>query len=216
MRAPTAPTNKTAVVLGLLLLISHGVLGEEARRGPRFEKDVKPILEQACFQCHGSTTRESELDLRTRDALLRGGESGNAIVPGKPRQSLLLEKIVSREMPPEGPPLPAEQIAVIQRWIETGALREGEDAAAARRKLAAMSVTEADVLVSVFHSHCTVCHGKWKQEGGLDLRSRDSLIMGGKSGPGIVPGKPDESLVLSELSRTRCRPRKTSSVIRIT
>ena len=56
-------------------------------------------------------------------------------------------------------------------------------------------VSEAYIMVNIFHTHGIVCHGKWKQEAELDLRTRDSILKGGKSGPALVPGKPDKSLV---------------------
>jgi hypothetical protein len=55
---------------------------------------------------------------------------------------------------------------------------------------------------------CTICHGTRKQEGGLDLRSRVSMLRGGKSGPALVPGKPDESPMLKRVVAEECPPRK--------
>ena len=173
-----------------------------------FERDVLPILKNHCFECHSANKQEGGLDLSTRDELLRGGESGNSIAPGKAANSLLIHKIESGQMPPKGPKLSAKNKQLFKRWINAGAILKGEDADAARRKLAAMSVTEADVLVNVFHSHCIVCHGKWKKEAGLDLRTRKSIIKGGKSGPGIVLGKPDESLVLKKILADEMPPMK--------
>ena len=66
----------------------------------------------------------------------------------------------------------------------------------------------AEVFVNVFRSHCIVCHGKWRQEAGLDLRTRESMLRGGKSGPALVPGKPQESLVLTRVARDEMPPKK--------
>ena len=55
---------------------------------------------------------------------------------------------------------------------------------------------------------CTVCHGPRKQEGKLDLRTRESMLRGGKSGPAIVPGKPGESLVLKKIHDGEMPPRR--------
>src|SRR5579864_2952046 len=66
-----------------------------------FEDDVVPILEVRCFKCHGAEVRKAGLDLRRRFSLLKGGDSGAAIVPGKPDESLVIEMVVKKEMPPK-------------------------------------------------------------------------------------------------------------------
>src|SRR5262249_2223204 len=81
-----------------------------------------PIFKANCFDCHGEGEKlRGELDLRLRRLALKGGESGPAIVPGKPEKSLLYEKIAKGEMPKREKKLSAEQIALIKRWIATGA-----------------------------------------------------------------------------------------------
>src|SRR4051812_28500567 len=67
---------------------------------PQFEKDVLPILAARCLKCHGDAKTKANLDLRTRAGLLRGGESGPALVPGASAKSLLFEMIRKGEMPP--------------------------------------------------------------------------------------------------------------------
>lgn len=88
-----------------------------------FEKQVRPLLLEHCAKCHGPEKQEGGLNLSTREALLKGGDSGPAIVPRQPEQSLLVKAIDYRDetkMPPGGK-LPAEKIAVLRRWIEAGA-----------------------------------------------------------------------------------------------
>ena len=53
-------------------------------------------------------------------------------------------------------------------------------------------------IVPLMHLRCTVCHGARKQEAKLDLRTRESMLRGGKSGPAFIPGKPNESLILKK------------------
>ncbi len=65
-----------------------------------------------------------------------------------------------------------------------------------------------EILSNVFRSHCISCHGKWKREGDLDLRTRASMLRGGRSGPAIVPGKPEESLVYQRIVRDEMPPEK--------
>jgi hypothetical protein len=101
-----------------------------------FERDVRPILRQQCVHCHGEEPKpKGKFDVRTAKVMLRGGRSGAGIVPGKPEESVLWEKIESDEMP-EGPKkLSAVQKATIKSWILQGAKTakaEPDDPAAAR------------------------------------------------------------------------------------
>ncbi|MGH7134852.1 MAG: c-type cytochrome domain-containing protein, partial [Pirellulales bacterium] len=87
-----------------------------------YEQHVRPILKTHCFQCHGEEgKREGGLDVRLKRLIEQGGESGAAIVPLKPDESLLVEKIRSGEMPPIDKKLSAEQIATVVRWVASGA-----------------------------------------------------------------------------------------------
>jgi hypothetical protein len=88
-------------------------------------RDVKPILQERCFACHGALKQKGRLRLDTAAAARRGGKNGPAFVPGQPDKSLLLERITASEaserMPPEGKPLTGAQIALLRRWIQQGA-----------------------------------------------------------------------------------------------
>ena len=87
-----------------------------------FEKDVRPIFKAYCLDCHGGgEALKGKLDLRLKRFAERGGESGPAIVAGKPEESFLLDRLKDGEMPPGEKKVPAEQIAVIERWIAGGA-----------------------------------------------------------------------------------------------
>ena len=86
-----------------------------------FEEHVVPILEARCLQCHGGDKSESGLDLRRRFTILKGGDSGPAIVPNKPESSLLMEFIDEGLMPPEDQPqLSKTEINVLRNWIASG------------------------------------------------------------------------------------------------
>ncbi len=81
------------------------------------------LLQTKCAKCHGQQKQESDLNLRSAAAALRGGESGPAIVAGKPDESLLYQRIASGEMPPdEGQRLSADELAVVRNWIQRGNL----------------------------------------------------------------------------------------------
>jgi mono/diheme cytochrome c family protein len=99
-----------------------------------FEVEVLPILEDHCIDCHGEEKQKSGLRLDTALGLLRGGESGEALlVGGKSAESYLFKRVstaVAKEaMPPKGKRLSAEQVAVLQRWIDEGAAIPGADEA---------------------------------------------------------------------------------------
>ena len=102
-----------------------------------FERDVRPILKEYCLDCHGGNDApKGKLDLRLKRFAERGGESGPALVAGKPEESYLLERLRDAEMPPGEKKVPREKIAVIERWIAQGAatLQARAPAASAGRR----------------------------------------------------------------------------------
>jgi Protein of unknown function (DUF1553)/Protein of unknown function (DUF1549)/Planctomycete cytochrome C len=112
-------------------------------RGVDFQRDVQPIFAEHCAQCHGLDAAERKAGLRfdLRDSALKGGDSGTpAIVPGKPDESELIQRIMSSEadvvMPPprHNKPLSAKQIATLRQWIADGARYEAHWAFTTPRK----------------------------------------------------------------------------------
>jgi mono/diheme cytochrome c family protein len=91
-----------------------------------FEKKVRPILVNHCFSCHSAETKPAGgLRVDDRNGLLTGGNTGKSIVPGKPAESLLLKRVskdAKKRMPSEGEHLSDEQIGVLAKWIEEGAV----------------------------------------------------------------------------------------------
>ncbi len=179
----------TRRILGSLLLLGSALVSASLSAAAEFESDVLPILEHRCLACHGESP-QAGLRLDTPASLLEGGLSGAAIVPGFPDRSLLLTKLVSGQMPLGGERLSDAEIETIREWIDAAG-RTGE-------LVAATVATETDVL-PILQMRCGLCHGKRKQEGGLDLRTVESRLQGGDSGPALVPGKPDESLLLRRI-----------------
>lgn len=88
-----------------------------------FEDDIRPIFKAYCFHCHGEEkTLSGGLDVRLRRLMMRGGESGEAIVPGNHEESLLYQYVESGAMPPdEKLQLKPEELALIAKWIDQGA-----------------------------------------------------------------------------------------------
>ena len=108
----------------------------QAANPPRradFNRDIRPILSESCYQCHGPDRNKRKADLRldTRDGLFRSTPDSTIVVGGKPDQSELLNRITADDgdigMPPPngGKPLTPSQIEMVQRWIEQGAEWKG-------------------------------------------------------------------------------------------
>src|SRR5262245_57529212 len=92
-----------------------------------FESKIRPVLVDRCYQCHSQKAEKlkGDLYLDSREAILKGGENGPAIVPGNPEKSLLIKAIrysdENLQMPPKGKKLGAEQIADFESWVKMGA-----------------------------------------------------------------------------------------------
>jgi mono/diheme cytochrome c family protein len=173
-------------------------LGGEA--GPDYASDIRPLFEARCLRCHGSNVRKAELDLSSHAAVMKGGESGPVVVAGKPDESPLFEMVRDGQMPAgKGGKLTPAQVETVRRWIEAGARADGTPSPSAESASAsATTVTQHDVY-PILLRRCVVCHGRTVREGGLDLRTRASILKGGKHGPAVVPGKPDDSLLLQKV-----------------
>jgi len=101
------------------------------KKGLTYAKDIKPLLESSCLKCHGAEKPKSKYRLDSREAMIKGGESGDAaIVPGKSADSPLIHYVADlvedMEMPPtekrdKYPALKKEQIALLRAWIDQGA-----------------------------------------------------------------------------------------------
>src|SRR5580658_7774496 len=87
-----------------------------------FESKVRPVLAGTCQKCHGGAAHKGGLRLDSRDAALKGGDSGAAVVPGNPEASPMIEAINYRglEMPPTGKLRPREIEALVE-WVKMGA-----------------------------------------------------------------------------------------------
>ena len=115
-------SKQTVCLLTLICCtLTNGALAEKRKR-PRFETDVRAILKAHCWQCHGEEEKlKGGLDARLVRFLLKGGESGPAIVAGKHNESLLYDRVSSGEMPPGPKRLSAKEVKTIALWIDAGA-----------------------------------------------------------------------------------------------
>ncbi len=168
-----------------------------------FRTHVEPIFAAHCQRCHGADTQKSALNLSTPAGIRQGGESGPILDAEAPQDGTLYQYVHERMMPPEGEGrLTDDEIALVGRWIEAGAPL-GEATPGDEPEL-----SQHDVLPTLL-LRCAICHGHQRQQAELDIRGVAALLKGGKSGPAIVPGKPDESLLIQKIRAGEMPPRKT-------
>ncbi len=160
-----------------------------------FNEAIQPLLRRKCVNCHGVNNRKAELTLSDVVGIQDGGESGPVIVAGEPSKSLLFQRVQSGEMPPdEKDRLSESEILLISNWIASGAKMDHHSIDPG----VAQTLNQHDV-IPIMLRRCTVCHGHRTTLANLDLRTRASMLTGGKSGPAFVPGKPDDSLMLKRI-----------------
>jgi len=101
------------------------------KTGVTYATDIKPIFAKSCVNCHGQEKQKGKLRLDSLEAVLKGGEDGKVVEPGKSAESMLVHNVaqIGDEdlfMPPPDnkakiPPLTKEQIGLIRAWIDQGA-----------------------------------------------------------------------------------------------
>lgn len=111
----------------------------ERQEPVEYERDIKPIFENKCETCHGGAIQEGKLDMTSVAAMLKGGKSGPAVVPGKPEESLLVKLAGRTAVPPMPPkddePLTPEELALVKLWVAQGATSTGKAIAKSGPKL---------------------------------------------------------------------------------
>jgi len=126
----TACATCAPIALGLLTLeaaeIDAAKLPPPAKKTVVYEKDIKPILTKACLDCHSEEAAMGDFRVDDRKAILDGGASGKAILPGQSDKSPIIHYVAhlikKMEMPPlrQGDPLKPDQIALLRAWIDQG------------------------------------------------------------------------------------------------
>src|SRR5262249_48102396 len=104
----------------------HSVVPLWKRGRVDFSRDIRPIFNQNCVACHGGVRQKNGVSFIFREEALGRGKSGRpTIVPGDPDASELIRRITSKDpdqrMPYHAPPLSAQQISLLRRWIKQGA-----------------------------------------------------------------------------------------------
>jgi len=196
-RLRTIDSSKLAwTVVAWAFVIPVATFAADEKEPSDFEASVLPLLQEKCVKCHGATNPKGELDLASISGLRRGGESGSVIKSGDAQESTLFKKLTSGEMPPdEADALTAEQIDVVRQWIDSGAKSAHDSGDPSKSD---DIVTQHDV-TPIFLRRCIVCHGSHRQEGGLDLRSRETMLRGGKSGSALVLMDAEHSRLLQRI-----------------
>ncbi len=125
--------TSSALALTILAALPFAWSSLQAQKGAQaptaapvdFARDIQPILQSHCYECHGPEKARGRLRLDRRSGALKGGETGPALVAGDSDHSLIVRRILGLDdeerMPKEGDPLAAGQIAMIRAWIDQGA-----------------------------------------------------------------------------------------------
>ncbi len=130
---------------GAALLFGAAAQAAEADAIAFFESKIRPLLAERCYDCHSGAKTKGGLALDSKSGWEKGGDSGAAIVPGKPEESLLIKAVSYHDkdlaMPPEkkGGKLPDDAIAALTEWVRMGA----PDPRVAEAKIAGMNAAEA-------------------------------------------------------------------------
>jgi formylglycine-generating enzyme required for sulfatase activity len=126
-----------------------------------FVKDIQPIFEQHCVGCHREGNTKGGLRMDTKAQALKGGESGDSLVPGKPDKSFIYTTMVLEAdddlvMPPKkkGGPLPKEKTNLVKQWIAEGA-QWPDDLKLITRKIEQVQAVDESELVASIHKRIT-------------------------------------------------------------
>ncbi|MFL6463742.1 MAG: DUF1553 domain-containing protein [Bryobacteraceae bacterium] len=174
-----------------------------------FETKVQPILQKNCYGCHTAAAM-SGLRVDSIDALLKGGNSGPAIVSGNPDKSLLIIAVRQTDNDlkmPKGGKLKPEEVAALEEWVKMGAPGPGVQTTAAAPLQGGVGAASpaGDYFETrvrpIFASNCHGCHTA-AATSGLRVDSLAALLKGGNSGPAIVPGSPEKSLLIQAVKQT--------------
>jgi mono/diheme cytochrome c family protein len=175
-----------------------------------FTQKVRPVLAQNCYKCH-TTEASGGLRLDSHEAVMKGGDSGPAIVPGVPEKSILIDAVMQAgdlKMPPKGGKLTDGDIANLVEWVKRGGTWDSAEAT-----MPAVTLTSAEAkgapgadyfenkVRPILVNSCGSCHQE-RSSGGLSLTSRAALLKGGDSGPAVAPGDPEKSLMLVAVHQT--------------
>ncbi len=208
--------RRSLLLATILALVLGGDLFRDLRAAPlqgaaeplEFNRDIRPLLNEACVACHGpaEATRQADLRLDTSDFI------GTVVVPGDAAGSPLFQRLTTDEaigrMPPasSGRSLTADQIDLVRRWIDAGAEWGSEVAAAdvAGTPVAGRTVDFAREVRPLLSENCFVCHGpdeQARQRGlRLDVQEGPFADRGEFGGPVVIAGNAADSLLIHRIT----------------
>ncbi len=176
-----------------------------------YNRNIRPLFEEHCQACHSSEVKQGGFDLSSPEALLRGGAHGAAVVPGNAKTSLLYKMIAHEQepaMPFKAAKLSREAIALVELWINLGAqvpaatqqaAKVAETFAGSSGAGGAAEKAFVEQVRPVLQAQCFNCHGGKFKQAGLNLQTRETLLKGSDNGAVVVPGKPEESLLVKKI-----------------
>jgi hypothetical protein len=190
--------------------------GSAKEKGGSFVSQIAPIFVKHCLDCHGKEAKGG-LRLDSFAGMEKGGKSGPLLVIGEADNSLLMARLTAAgdaRMPKGGEPLSETECLAIANWINHGAKFDGDDPQKPLSKLTAKvdrarlkssakivvarptgneTVSFTKDIAPFMAERCLRCHGGNDPKGGLSLETFESLLVGGKTGPEIVPGNLEKS-----------------------
>lgn len=151
-----------------------------------FAKDIAPVFVKSCVGCHGTNRPRNNFSLNSMESLLRGGDRGEPILPGKPADSLLIKKLKGMadgaQMPMGQTPLEEAVIAKIEKWIEEGAKFDGPDAKQPIAEVAAIAKANSQTHEELTADRAALADGNWRLGmPGIDASRHESanfLVLG--------------------------------------
>lgn len=179
---------------------------DAAPESTKLAEQVRKIFEQRCLACHGAPSEKVRGDLRILDFTALTAAERKLVVPGKPNESTLLERVDSNDDDLRMPPPPEKSLRdderqLIRKWIADGAAIWNEPSGAPKSsgtvkpdpaKLAAQAK-------AVFRSHCFECHGATTTNAGIRILDHQSLVLKKKK---VIPGRPEQSHVFRVITAT--------------
>ncbi|MCH8859162.1 MAG: hypothetical protein IID54_06220, partial [Proteobacteria bacterium] len=130
-----------------------------------YSRDVAQVLARACMNCHGARQQRANFSMLSFELLLRGGDSGAVIVPGKPTESLLIKKLkgtAGERMPRRMPAFDEETIKKIEQWIADGAKYDGGDPKIQTPRLAALYSARHSTHKQLSENRVKIADANWR------------------------------------------------------
>ena len=168
-----------------------------------FEREVYPLLKEACFKCHGSEKQKGKYRCDTKSGAFKDTDAGPTIVPGRSEQSALIHLVCGlidemlmpppSDKPGESEKLTEEQVGILRAWIDQGAAwPEGAVKEVIR------PVTFSDDLSPILKAHCAECHSGANAKGSFSVENVGAFLKGGITyGAVVKPGNPAKSALLT-------------------